>query len=605
METDRFSLSLGCFYPFFYFLVKIFSKAAMKNSIFTLFLTCFVFFLAHSCKPTEVIQPELITAKEEMIFENEAATALLAIKSNVKWSISSSESWCTITPASGEPGTHQISVSVAKNESTADRNAMLTVTAGTISKQVKIIQSKNIVLSISQKEFSLPAEGGDITLTVNASADFTSALQGEWITQKSVSADKKTFVFSVSENNTANVREGTITFSLGSLTETALVRQSAKELSIPADKTGMVSDAKVLAKKMHLGWNMGNTLEAMGGETGWGNPKASKALIDLVKASGFNAIRIPCAWDQYLENQTTYKIKDFWLARVKEVVDYCMDNDMYAILNIHWDGGWLENNPTPEKQAEVNKKQKAIWEQIALYFRNYDEKLLFAGTNEVHLTSGNPTQANYEVQMSFNQTFVDAVRSTGGKNAWRNLVIQAFNTNIDQAVSHLKVSNDNVANRLMVEVHYYDPWNFCGLEKDETWGKYAALWGAPFEQYAVGVLAGRASTWGNEDHAVAQFAKMKTNFVDKGYPVILGEYSATRRSTYSGDALTHHLDSRAYFNKYVTEQAKKYGLVPFYWDNGGIGNLACGIFDRNSLQVFDDKVMEALVQGAAAGVYPY
>ena len=207
--------------------------------------------------------------------------------------------------------------------------------------------------------------------------------------------------------------------------------------------------------------------------------------------------------------------------------------------------------------------------------------------------------------MSYNQTFVDAVRFTGGKNAYRNLIIQAYNTNIDQAVAYLKISTDYVPDRLMVEVHHYDPWNFCGLEKDETWGKYAALWGQPYEQYAVGVLAGRAATWGKEDYLKTQFNKMKTSFVDKGYPVILGEYGVIRRTTYSGDALMHHLDSRAYYLRYVTEQAKNYGLIPFYWDNGSTGNLAFGIIDRKTNRIADEKALNALIEGSVAGTYPY
>ena len=576
-----------------------------KFSIHLLLVTVLLFVCTSSCKPEEVVQPELIVAKEEIPFTKNAGSILLAIKTNVKWRASSNESWCTLSPASGEAGSRQIAVWVTENTSVAVREAIITITAGSLSKQVKVIQAQKVVFTISQKEFNVPGQGGEITVTIQASQDFTTAIQAAWITQKSISADKKTQIFTVAENDLDSLREGTITFTSGSMTEIVSVRQTTKDFSIPPDKTGMESDSKVLAKKINLGWNLGNTLEAIGGETAWGNPKASKALIDLVKASGFNAVRIPCAWDQYLENQTTYKIKDLWLARVKEVVDYCIENDMYAILNIHWDGGWLENNPTPDKQAEVNKKQKAIWEQIALYFRNYDERLLFAGTNEVHTTSGNPTQANFDVQMSYNQTFVDAVRFTGGKNAYRNLIIQAYNTNIDQAVAYLKISTDYVPDRLMVEVHHYDPWNFCGLEKDETWGKYAALWGQPYEQYAIGVLAGRAATWGKEDYLKTQFNKIKTSFVDKGYPVILGEYGVIRRTTYSGDALMHHLDSRAYYLRYVTEQAKNYGLIPFYWDNGSTANLAFGIIDRKTNRIADEKALNALIEGSVAGTYPY
>jgi endoglucanase len=130
----------------------------------------------------------------------------------------------------------------------------------------------------------------------------------------------------------------------------------------------MSSTAVQLAAKIKLGWNIGNTMEATGGETAWGNPKITKALIDAVKAKGFNAIRIPCSWNQYLENSATAKIKADWSNRVKEVVQYCVDNDMYVLVNIHWDGGWLENNITEAKKEENNAKQKAFWEQIATQF---------------------------------------------------------------------------------------------------------------------------------------------------------------------------------------------------------------------------------------------
>ena len=285
---------------------------------------------------------------------------------------------------------------------------------------------------------------------------------------------------------------------------------------IAPDATGMTSTAKVLAAKMFAGWNLGNALEAPGDETAWGNPKVTQTFIDSIKAAGINTIRIPCAWDGYIENVSTCKLKASWLARVKEVVDYCFKNNMYVILNIHWDGGWLENNPTYAKQYAVNAKQKALWEQIAVTFRGYDEHLLFAGANEVNIGSATPTAENFEVQMSYNQTFVDAVRSTGGKNTNRDLVIQAFNTNIDQAVSNLIVSNDNIQDRLLVEVHYYDPWDFCGLETDQTWATVKYLWGTEYAQY------GAISSWGQESYVLTQFQKMKTNFVEWNGSVCLG-----------------------------------------------------------------------------------
>jgi len=587
------------------------------KKIFSLWLILLLTALFSCSSSDPEVNPELTVAKEELTLAKGSGTTTLDIKSNVDWTATSSQSWCTLSTSSGEAGTKQITVAVTENTTNDNREAVITVAAGSLSKQIKVTQELTNLLVVKKSTYDVSVDGGQITVELQTTAAHTVTINQDWISQTATrTVTNKTEVFTIAANTFSFSRVGTITFTMAGLTETVTVNQVAKNLNIAADKTGMESDAFVLAKKMYLGWNLGNALECTGstitgsvasGETDWGNAAVTKAMIDAVKATGINAVRIPCAWNRYLESSTNYKIKDFWLARVKQVVDYCVSNDMYAILNIHWDGGWLENNPTLAKQAEVNKKQKAIWEQIAIYFRNYDEHLLFAGTNEVNMGSngGNPIQDNFNVQMSYNQTFVDAVRSTGGKNTYRNLIIQAFNTNIDQAVSNLKVSTDNTANRLMVEVHYYDPWQFCGLESDATWGKYFVLWGADFHQYATGELTGRAATFGEEDYVKAQFAKMKTNFVDKGYPVILGEFSPTRRMSLTGDALTHHLDSRAYYVKYVTEQAKNYGIVPFYWDNGGTGDKGCGIFNRSTTVAEDTKALNGLVQGAAAGKYPF
>ena len=374
--------------------------------------------------------------------------------------------------------------------------------------------------------------------------------------------------------------------------EPSLSVEEPQTLAIPADKTGMDSDAAALAQKMKLGWNLGNSLEAVNsstsaGETLWGNPMTTKAMIAAVKNAGFNAIRIPCAWSGYMENQTTYKLRDSWLARVKEVVDYCLDNDMYAIINTHWDGGWLEENPTYAKQEEVTKKFKALWEQIAVAFRDYDERLLFAGTNEVRDGYGTPTAEHIAVQQSYNQTFVAAVRSTGGRNAWRNLVIQAYNTNIGHARDYLQMPADETANRLMAEVHYYDPWDFAG---DDNSNKY--LWGADY--------AGDANTsdWGQEDWVDEAFGIMKTNFVDKGIPVILGEYGAILRSSLSPEALERHVKARNHYLHNVTKAAISNGLTPFYWDNGHTGNNGFGLFNRSAATPVHQDAIDAIVSAA-------
>ncbi len=369
--------------------------------------------------------------------------------------------------------------------------------------------------------------------------------------------------------------------------DVALVDKSsvAPADSIPPDTTGMRNLTSVeLAKEMAPGWNVGNSLEAIGGETAWGNPKISQRLIDSVKAAGFNAIRIPVAWSNNM-NATTFAIDPALMNRVEEVVNYVLNDSMYAIINIHWDGGWMQ--PTYAQQAYVNNRLAALWRQIAIHFRNYGDYLLFAGTNEVMVTGnyGTPTREYYTVQNSFNQTFVTTVRSTGGRNFYRHLAVQGFNTNINYTFSYFAAPTDVITNRLMVEVHYYDPYNFT-LNTNSSitqWGKNATN-------------PSKTETWANESYVDGQFQKMKTKFIDNGYAVILGEYGVISRTNLGSPALnTEFAEYRRYYMEYVTASIYKHGLVPFYWDNGYTGNYGLGVFNRSTgAQVFRDIITTSI-----------
>ena len=184
--------------------------------------------------------------------------------------------------------------------------------------------------------------------------------------------------------------------------------------------------AQQIVDKMKVGCNLGNTLEAICGEDAWGAGKTSQKVIDSIKAAGFNTIRIPSAW--YCHSDTVTNVIDSaWIARVKEVVDYCIKDSLYTILNIHWDQGWLDYHINADDSAKVNERQHAYWTQIAEYFKDYDEHLLFAGANEpnVHDTT------EMSVLMAYHQTFIDAVRATGGNNSSRTLIVQGPSTDIE------------------------------------------------------------------------------------------------------------------------------------------------------------------------------
>jgi len=346
----------------------------------------------------------------------------------------------------------------------------------------------------------------------------------------------------------------------------AYAGDSGAATDVGAPTTGVMREltSVEMAKQMSPGWNLGNTLEALPDETSWGNPHATQELMNAVAAAGFKSVRIPVSWDAHADSDDV--ISRSWMARVTEVVNYARKAGLYVILNEHWDNGWLE--PTAAKQAGANARLAKLWTQIARNFKDYDDYLLFAGTNEVGVKGeyGPPTAENAAVQNGFNQTFVNAVRATGGNNAKRVLVVQGYNTNIDATVANAVVPADTVPNRLMMEVHYYDPYNFTINEKSHIW-----QWGS------IATDPAATETWANEAYVDAQFEKMKTHFIDKGVAVILGEYSAMTRAEYAG-----HERYRVYWDLTITKSAYKHGLVPVYWDAGATGNHAAGLFDRRT-----------------------
>jgi aryl-phospho-beta-D-glucosidase BglC (GH1 family) len=365
--------------------------------------------------------------------------------------------------------------------------------------------------------------------------------------------------------------------------------------------TGMTSSAAALASRMKAGYNIGNTLEAIGktyvwgstsfNDTAWGQPAITLQQIQSIRQAGFATVRLPTAWDQYAD-KSTGQISPQWLAHVKQVVQWCVDNGLYVMVNIHWDGGWLENNVTTTAQASVNAKQKAYWEQIATALRDFDEHLVLASANEPDVKDA----TGMSVLLSYHQTFINAVRSTGGRNAYRVLVVQGPSTDFDKTDKLMNtMPTDTVPNKLMVEVHHYTPYQFALMTSDASWGKPFYYWGAGYHSTTD---TSHNATRGEEADLMGLYSKMKTKFVDKGIPVFLGEFGAIRRSTaLSGADLQLHLDSRAWFHNYSARQAVINGMVPVYWDNGSTRSNGFAIFNRRTNTVVDQQTLNAIIRG--------
>ena len=336
------------------------------------------------------------------------------------------------------------------------------------------------------------------------------------------------------------------------------------------------------------GWNLGNTLEPPCGEGCW-SPLTTQALINSVANAGFNTVRLPVAWDSHA-NQSTYQIDPAWMARVKQVVDWCYARNLTVIINIHWDGGWLERNITDTVNSTINAKMHSYWTQIATAFAGYDSRLLFAGANEPHCE----TAAQWNTLRTYYNTFISAVRATGGNNASRWLVFQGPNTDVDLTYQLANsLPTDSTPGRLVAEVHYYSPYEWALMDEDQSWGKRFYFWG---QGYHHATRTDRNATWGEEAYVEAQFNKLKTKFVDQGIPVLIGEFQAKKRnglSDLTGSDYALHTASVSYFYKFFVEAANSRGIKPVVW------NIPGGLFDWNTAQLLDQTSVRALTGGAA------
>lgn len=360
-------------------------------------------------------------------------------------------------------------------------------------------------------------------------------------------------------------------------------------------------DQTAIVEAMRPGWNLGNQLEAvidgLPKETNWGNPIITEELIIAVKEAGFKSIRIPVSYFSYIGEGPDYKIDEAWLDRIEEVVGYCVNNGLYTIINMHGDGyhtidgAWLFVDE--ENQEPIRAKFQAVWRQVSERLAYFDEHLIFESMNEVFDGYYNdPRPEYYDNLNTYNQIFVDTVRQTGGNNAYRWLLVPGWNTDIEYTVGDygFKIPEDNYLadeladegeTRIMISVHYYSPWDFCGGESGEItqWGESATD-------------SSKVSTHSGQSYMAAKFKQLYERFTRRGYPVVVGEYGAIDKSDFDPQSEFY----RAYFVRKVCENSVKYGCIPMYWDNGYNGRYGFGLFDREKVAVTQQGIIDAIME---------
>lgn len=362
-------------------------------------------------------------------------------------------------------------------------------------------------------------------------------------------------------------------------TETASSAQESETTQETDDSENLT--ALELSKLMGNGINLGNTMEAYGRpelginadtskyETFWGQPVTTEEMIAGMKNSGFDSIRIPVAWTNMMDYENgDYTIADAYLDRVDELITYAINNGMYVIINDHWDGSWwgMFGSATEETRETAFTMYTSMWTQLAERYHDYDESLIFESGNEELGNRLNDTDICkdscslsedecYEMTNRINQTFVDTVRATGGNNADRFLLIAGYNTNIAKTCDdRFKMPKDTIPDKLLVSVHYYDPWNYCGTDSGTQWG-----------------------THGEYETQNADLKKM-TKFTEQGYGVIIGEYGVLAKDDGTlKDSITAYTEN-------LLDNCDRYNFVPMLWDTSTF-------FLRSELTFSDDDLL--------------
>lgn len=335
-----------------------------------------------------------------------------------------------------------------------------------------------------------------------------------------------------------------------------------------------------LVKEIKLGWNLGNTLDSVNDniekesppeawETAWGNPVTTERLIAKIIDEGFNLIRLPVSWRNHIGEAPDYIIDENWMNRIQEVVDWAYKRGAYVILNIHHEG-W--HDPYYENRDAAATKLRKVWKQIAKRFENYDEHLIFEGMNEprkcgTELEWNGGDQEGWDVVNDLNEVFINTIRSSGGNNPERCLMIPGYAANCSVGIKHLNIPEGD--DKLIASVHAYEPFDFALNPRGR------GLWNR--DTYVI-------------DHLMEDLQEL---FLNKGVPVIIGEFGAMHKLVDGNEA------SRAEWAEYFLKKTKEIGVPCVWWDNGYFAGSGepFGLIERDTLEWRYPRIVDALKKG--------
>lgn len=355
----------------------------------------------------------------------------------------------------------------------------------------------------------------------------------------------------------------------------------AQPVCLSAEEKGEGMSGLEFASAMKIGWNLGNTFDAPGGETAWGNPVTTNELICYVKELGFSTIRIPISWGRHVSAAPDYTIDEDFLTRVDTVVSQALDAGLYVIINSHHDNDIYM--PTPENSEHGQEYLAAIWTQVGNHFADRDHRLVFETMNEPRVTgvsyewtvdARNPDcMAAFEVVNQLNQTALDAIRATGGNNTDRFVIISAYAGSPNSTLlGAFRLPTDTAEDRLMVSLHAYTPYRFA-LDMhsgDSTFDK------------------------ADENEIRTLIRNVSYRYVKKGIPVIFDETGCLDKD---------NPDDRYAWCLAFISAARENGIPCLLWDNGYVGNSGekFGLIDRRNLSIYpqSQSVLQGLMEAAA------